>query len=98
MPSFWRPQVMRHHTEGGGVEYAVHDVYFDDHGRPTSWTEHARSPRLPSVDKLREWIEQRLRVPAEGVSCGDLGYEHRHGDFALWRRHADDAPLDYDAR
>ncbi len=91
----WKPQVMRHRIHDGSVEYAIHDVYYDEGGRPTSWTEHARSPRFPSVDNLRDWVDLQLRTPDVGVICGDLGYEHNHTDFELWRAHLDDPPIDY---
>jgi len=85
---------MRHRAPGGVIEYAIHDVYFDDEGRPTSWTEHARSPRLSSVSELRDWIEAQLSSPDTGVVCGDLGYEHHHEDFAVWRIHVGQPVID----
>jgi hypothetical protein len=94
--SYWRPQVMRHRRRDGAVEYAMHDVYLERGGRVGGYTEHARSPRMPSPAALKAWIIEHLPAAAAGVVCGDLGYTHRDYDLELWLEHVDDPPLDYE--
>ena len=93
--AYWRPRVMRHQPAEGMTEYAIHEVYFNHEHRPVSWTKDAVSPRLPTPGALKGWITGQLEAPDDGVACGDRGYTHHHGDFEMWLRHIDEAPIDY---
>ncbi|CAN95554.1 hypothetical protein predicted by Glimmer/Critica [Sorangium cellulosum So ce56] len=93
---YYQPRVMRHARGDGTVEYAVHDVYFSLYGDVKGYTQHARSPRMPSVATLQKWLEETLPVAATGVACGDLGYMHYAPDLTQWLRHIHEEPLDYE--
>jgi hypothetical protein len=90
----FEPRVLRHHAAAGDVEYAVHEVYFDDDGRVLGYTEDALSPRQPSLEQLREAL---LRLLAEGVTTirtGDLSYEHDSEYVEEWLACLNTQPID----
>lgn len=95
--TYYQPRVMRHVRSDGTVEYAIHDVYFSLYGDVEGYTEHARSPRMPSVGALQEWLEETLPAAATGVVCGDLGDMHYASHLARWLRHVQEEPLEYEA-
>jgi hypothetical protein len=92
---FWRPQVMRHRRRDGSVEFAMHDVYFNENGEVSGYTVQARSPRFPTVEGLQSWLEVKIEDGA-GVVCGDLGSEHSSDDFELWLNHVTEEPIAYE--
>ncbi|WP_441292602.1 hypothetical protein ACSRUE_21370 [Sorangium sp. KYC3313] len=94
---YCQPRVMRHARGDGAVEYAFHDVYFSLYGDVEGYTQHARSPRMPSVAALQKWLEETLPAAVAGVVCGVLGYMHYAPDLARWLRHVREGPLDYES-
>jgi exonuclease III len=72
----------------------VHDVYFADNGHVEGHTAEARSPRMESVDALRNWLREQLQQDVPTIVCGDLGYAHNREDVALWPEHINDVPVD----
>lgn len=49
----WDHRVMRH-REGDAVWYAVHEVYYDEAGRPTACTENPVEPFGETFEELRD--------------------------------------------
>jgi len=91
---YFQPRVMRHLTQEGSVEYAIHDVYFTSDGSIEGYTLHARSPRKATVGDLKRWVDDAFAQGAP-VVCGDLGYTHLPEHFAHWLEHIDEPPIDY---
>ena len=93
---YYEPRVMRHTRADGTVEYAFHDVYFTVYGEVRTYTQQARSARMPSVAELQRWLTDMLPQAENGVKCGDLGYVHYAYDLARWLRRVHDRPIDYE--
>ena len=56
---YWCPQVMGHvRDDGGGAEFAFHDIYFSQSGSIRGYTIHARSDRKATVEDLEEWVRR----------------------------------------
>lgn len=49
----WDYRVLRH-LSGGTECYKIHEVYYDDAGRPTACTEEEVSPSGESEEELRQ--------------------------------------------
>ena len=91
---YFQPRVMRHVRADGSVEYAIHDVFFTSKDDVEGYTTAARSPRTPTVQDLKAWV-QNAAARGAPVVCGDLGYTHHPAHFKHWLKHIDDAPLDF---
>jgi hypothetical protein len=40
----WNYRIMRHKYETDEVGYEIHEVYYDEEGKPWEWTENAKAP------------------------------------------------------
>jgi YD repeat-containing protein len=57
----WNHRVLRTITVLGTVHevgYSIHEVYYDDDGKPTSWTESVG----PTGSSLKDLIEDHIRI------------------------------------
>lgn len=49
------------HKNPSGDTFALHEVYYDEAGKPAQWTDEPECGHFDSVEELIEAIEQMLR-------------------------------------
>lgn len=58
--SNWNYRIMRHCQEKGADTFALHEVYYDDDGKPKSWMQEPEMGQWDSVDELIRAHEMML--------------------------------------
>ncbi len=56
----WNYRIFRH-SNPSGATFALHEVYYDEAGKPAQWTDEPECGHFDSVDELIQAIEQMLR-------------------------------------
>jgi hypothetical protein len=95
--SYWNPRVMRHREGETGDQYAIHEVYFDDHDIIEGYTADALSPLMPSVSELKAFLVDCLKQDKEEFVMGDLQYTYEKEDLEFWLEYIDAVPIDYNS-
>ncbi len=57
LPTTWRFGKVISRPESSLLFFGIHDVYYDDQGRVTTWTETAVAVTAETVDALKEELE-----------------------------------------
>ena len=52
----WNYRVMRHGNNNGDY-YAIHEVYYDQNGKPRNWTDDDVGPCGESLDEVKACLE-----------------------------------------
>lgn len=53
----WNYRVMKREISEDVFEYGIYEVYYDDDGAVSSWTENSMTPTVDSPEGLREELE-----------------------------------------
>lgn len=99
--SYFHPNVMLHKRPNGEEEYAVHDVFFNESGDAIDWTIEALSPRMPSVQNLKEELIRLLQEKKHSgheIICGDAGDQTAAADIEFWLEYIDGPPIPWDVQ
>jgi YD repeat-containing protein len=67
----WNHRVVSYTDAEGTTHFGIHEVYYDESGRPTMYTESAMSPYGESLEELRIDLERMRAALEEPVLTDD---------------------------
>jgi hypothetical protein len=67
MSGHWNHRVMRHVEPDGHVWFGIHEVFYDDTGRPEGWSEPAEAPAGETLEELAANLAQMTEALKQPV-------------------------------
>ncbi len=67
----WNYRIMKKKNSEGSFEYGIYEVYYDENGKVSSWTQESLTPVYSSSDDL----EYEMKVMMEAFKKETLEYK-----------------------
>jgi hypothetical protein len=92
--AYFETRVIRHRTDAGTEEYAIHEVYYGKEGEIITHTLEALSPRRSSLEELKSALITLLEEGGGEITTGDLNYSYPREYIEDWLCCIDDPPIE----
>jgi len=69
----WNYRIMKRKNDQGHFDFGIYEVFYDDNGKVTGWTENSLTPLCDSEEDLKE----ELKIMVDAFTKEVLTYEER---------------------